>query len=82
MPHGRSIDLLNKFWNPVRNFLVLKVKDPRQWPFVIALAAQKVIVMYKDLLDPAVAGTLVMETAIAMAIIDPTRVHYAYFQAY
>ncbi len=82
MPHALPIDLLSKFWNPVRNLLVLKVQEPLQWPLVLALAAQKVIVMYKDLLDPALAGKLVMETAVAMAEVDPTKIHYAYFQAY
>jgi hypothetical protein len=87
MPDGhmlreRPVELLNKFWNPTRNFLVLNVKAPLQWPFVIALAAQKVIFMSKDALDPALAGKLVMETAIAMAKVDPAKIHFASFQSY
>jgi hypothetical protein len=81
-PHARPIELLGKFWNPVRNLLVLNVQAPLQWPLVLGLAAQKVIVMSKDSLDPAMAYRLVMETAVAMAMIDPRKVHYAYFQAY
>jgi hypothetical protein len=82
MPHAQPIELLDKFWNPIRNFLVLKVQAPMQWPLVLALAAQKFIVMNKDLIDPALAGKLVMETATAMAKVDPTKIHYAYFQTY
>jgi hypothetical protein len=82
MPHATPIDLLNKFWNPTRNLLVLTVQAPLHWPLVFSHAAQKVIVMCKDSLDPAIAGKLVMETAIAMAKIDPAKVHNAYFQTY
>lgn len=80
MPHARPIELLDKFWNPVRNYMVLNVQAPLQWPLVLALASQKVIVMGKDTLDPALGAKLVMETATAMAKIDPTRIHNAYFQ--
>jgi hypothetical protein len=66
-PHRPPIVVLDKFWNPMRNFLVLNVQAPVRWPLVLALAAQKVILMGKDTLDPALAGKLVMETAAAMA---------------
>jgi hypothetical protein len=82
IPHFQPIELLDKFWNPVRNFMVLNVQAPLHWPLVLALAAQKVIVMGKDSVNPAMAGKLVMETATAMAKIDPARIHYAYFQNY
>ena len=82
MPHAQPIDLLNKFWNPIRNFMVLNVQAPLQWPMVLSLAAQKVIVMDKDSVDPALAGRLVMETATAMAKIDPDKIHYAHFRNY
>jgi hypothetical protein len=82
MPHTPAIDLLNNFWNPIRNYLVISVQVPLHWPMVLALCAQKVIIMTKDALDPALASKLVMETAVAMAKIDPAKVHFAYFQAY
>ena len=82
MPHAPPIELLDKFWNPVRNLMVLNVQAPLQWPLVLGLAAQKVIVMSKDSLDPAIAGKLVMETAVAMAKVDPAKVHCAYLQTY
>jgi hypothetical protein len=81
MPHARPIELLDKFWSPVRNFMVMSVQEPIQWIFVLAQSAQKVIMDSRNLLDPALAAQLVMETATAMAKIDPARIHNAYFQA-
>jgi hypothetical protein len=49
---------------------------------VIALAAQKVIVMAKDTLDPALAAQIVMESMIPLASVDPAKIHFAYFQTY
>jgi hypothetical protein len=82
MPRIPPIELLDKFWNPIRNFLVVNVHSPTQWPLVIALAAQKVIVMAKDTLDPALATKIVMEATIPLASVDPAKIHFAYFQSY
>jgi hypothetical protein len=82
MPRNKPIELLDKFWSPVRNFLVVNVQSPAQWPLVIALAAQKVIVMAKGTIDPALAAGIVIEAAIAMAKVDPARIHFAHFQSY
>ena len=38
---------------------------------MIALAAQKVIVIAKDTLDPALAARIVMEAIIPLASVDP-----------
>jgi hypothetical protein len=82
MPRIAPLELLDRFWNPIRNFLVVNVHSPPQWPLVIGLAAQKVIIMAKDQLDPALATQIVMEAAIPLASVDPAKVHYAYFQSY
>ena len=82
MPRNPPIELLDRFWNPMRNFLVVNVHSPTQWPLVIALAAQKVIVMAKDTLDPALAAQIVMESIIPLASVDPAKIHFAYFQTY
>jgi hypothetical protein len=82
MPRIPPIELLDKFWNPVRNFLVVSVHSPTQWPLVIALAIQNVIVMAKDTIDPALAAQIVMETTIPFARIDPAKIHFANFQSY
>lgn len=80
MPRIPPVELLHRFWNPIRNFLVLNVKEPMQWLLVLSLAAQKAIVADKDTLDPALAARLIMESAVAMAKLDPARVRHAYFQ--
>jgi hypothetical protein len=82
MPRIPPIELLDRFWNPMRNFLVVNVHSPTQWPLVMALAAQKVIVMAKDTLDPALAAQIVMEAMIPWASINPAKIHFAYFQSY
>jgi hypothetical protein len=82
MPRTPPIELLDKFWNPVRNFLVVNVHSPIQWPLVIALAIQKAIVMAKGTLDPALAAKIVMEVTIPLANVDPAKIHFAYFQSY
>jgi hypothetical protein len=82
MPRDPPIELLNRFWNPTRNFLVVNVHSPAQWPLVIALAARKVIVMAKDTLDPALAVQIVMETIIPLASVDPAKIHFADFRSY
>jgi hypothetical protein len=82
MPRMPPIELLDKFWNPARNFLVVNVHSPTQWPLVIALAAQKVIVIAKATLDPGLAAQIVMETSIPLAKVDPAKIHFAHFQSY
>jgi hypothetical protein len=82
MPRDPPIELLNRFWNPTRNFLVVNVHSPTQWPLVIALATRKVIIMAKDTLDPALALQIVMETMIPLASVDPAKIHFADFQSY
>jgi hypothetical protein len=82
LPKQSPLELLNKFWNPMRNFLVVSVQAPGHWPLVLALAAQKVIISAKGVIAPALAAKMVMETAMPMANIDPAKVHFASFQPY
>jgi hypothetical protein len=82
MPKSPPIELLDKFWNPVRNFLVVNVHSPVQWPLVIALSSQKVIAMAKSAIDPVLAAQVFMEASIPMARIDPSKIHFAHFRWY
>src|SRR5437764_13640999 len=34
MPRISPLELLDRFWNPIRNFLVVNVHSPPQWPLV------------------------------------------------
>ena len=61
------------------------IGDPRTrtsiLPFVLGQAAQKVILEGQDVLDPTLGAKIVMEAAIPMSKIDPSRVKYAYTRA-
>ena len=58
---------LNKFWNPIRNRLILTGHAPLVRPFVLGLVAQKLIIAAKDIIDPALAAKIVMEAAVPLA---------------
>lgn len=79
MPLYSPLELLDKYWNPMRNLLASSVKTPLAWPFVLSLATQKLIIASKDQIDPALAAKVVMEAAVPMAKIDPAKVRYAHF---
>jgi hypothetical protein len=81
MPAQRPIDLLDKFWNPVRNHLAASVSSPGQWPLVLALAAEHFMLKSKDVVEPGLAALTVMEAAVPMSRVDPRRVHRAYFRS-
>ena len=79
MPQQKPIRLLNKFWNPIRNHLVLNAQTPLEWPLILGLAAQKLILLGKDEIDPGLASKIVMESVVPMAKVDPKTVRYAYY---
>jgi hypothetical protein len=79
-PKMDPIALLQRFWDGTRNFLVLNRQPPMTWPFSLGLTAQKLILMAKDTIDPALASKIVMEAAIAMAKVDPTKIRTAYLK--
>jgi hypothetical protein len=78
-PRQLPFELLDKFWNPVRLQLAVSVTSPSQWPFVLALAAQLVMIKAKDVIEPGIAARIVMEAAVPMSKVDPRRVHAAFF---
>ncbi len=80
MPAKRPIELLDQYWNPVRNYLVGEVGAPLEWPVTLALTAQKIIVLAIEIIDPILAARIVMEAAIPMAKVHPDSIHRAYFE--
>ncbi len=76
-PHNSSEELLWKYWNIVRNFLIFHGQEPMVWPFILGISAQQLITFGDDIIDPTLAGKIVMEAAIPMSKIDPIRVHQA-----
>jgi len=81
MPQALPIELLNRFWNPVRNLLAYSVQRPLHWPMTLGVAAQLTIVEAKAIIDPVLAFRIVMEAAVMMAKIDPGRIHRARFRS-
>jgi hypothetical protein len=79
MPQQPPFELLEKFWNPVRNFMATSVGSPSHWPLVLGYAAQLAIKRAKGLVDPGMAARIVMEAAIPMSKVDPQRIYGAYF---
>jgi hypothetical protein len=79
MPHATPFDLLNKFWNPIRNHLAISTDTPGSWPYVLGQATQILMIRAKGVIDPALAAKVVMEAAIPMSKCDPASVYHAHF---
>lgn len=79
-PRKLPIELLNKYWNPVRNYLALNSKSPLSWPFTLGLAAQNLILKGKDVMDPKLTVRIVMEAVVPMSKVAPEKVLFAYFE--
>jgi hypothetical protein len=79
MPHATPFDLLNKFWNPIRNHLAINTDTPGSWPYVLGQATQILMIRAKGVIDPALAAKVVMESAIPMSKCDPASVYHAHF---
>lgn len=82
LPHMTAQFLLWKYWNPIRQILVLHSKDPLKWPLYLAQTSADMMEMGKDALDPAISSQLIMDAVIPMSKIDPRTVHMAYFKQY
>lgn len=80
MPHETPIALLDRFWNIIRNLLVISVDNPGSWPFLMGLAAQIAMLRAKGVIDPSIAARIVMESAVPMSKIDPARIYRAFFR--
>lgn len=67
------IDALKKHWRPMQAILQKHGIQPLHWPLEIAMAAQDIIGMAKQSLNPAEGGKIVMESAIMMSKVDPAE---------
>lgn len=47
-PYALPVELLNKYWNPIRNILALHTDNPLEWPFILGLATQKAMLIVYD----------------------------------
>ena len=67
---GLPIDYLQAFWPRILPVAQRFCDEPAHLPMVFALAIQNAIVMGKDVIDPTLAGTIAMESAVPMSKVD------------
>lgn len=65
------INYLIHFWHVVPEIAYPLGIDEREWPTLFGIAAQNCLSMAREVIAPTVALTLFMESAIAMAKVDP-----------
>ena len=64
------INYLTGFWPHIKPVLALYCPERAQWPIMLALSIQQVIVMGKEAIEPGLALTIVMESAVPMSKVD------------
>ena len=72
-PGDLPINYVRDLWPLILPQVEHRVPVPLERVTLFGFAAQNVIQMGKDVIPPAVAGKLVMECAVPMAKLDPTR---------
>lgn len=73
-PKHHPIKSVIKHWQLTKKLLEAKGSDPLTWSWEIAMVAQEVIILSKGILPPEVALQLVMEPAISMSKISPSKI--------
>ena len=71
------INYLIHFWHVVPAITHPLGIDEREWPTLFGIAAQNCLVMAREVIAPTVALTLFMESAVAMAKVDPDDIGLA-----
>ncbi len=66
------------YWSATRTMQIMYKVDTLFWGWTYAMAAQRLILQAKDIIDPGMAARIVMEAAIPMSKMDPDRVKGAY----
>jgi hypothetical protein len=74
MPHSPPRAALDAHWRLVQSELIASGRDPAEWPFDLAQAAQWQMYTSRDTLALPLAAAIVMEAAIPMSKIDPQTV--------
>jgi hypothetical protein len=74
MPRKLPFQAVVEHWRAVRDELTASGRDPADWPYDLAAAAQWQMQTSRDLLALPLAAAIVMEAAIPMSKIDPDLV--------
>ena len=67
------LNYLKSRWAPLFPVVRTFCPDPAHWPILYGMATQEAIILGKDAVDPVLALTIVMESAIAMSKVDLTN---------
>lgn len=62
---------LKKHWKLTEQIIRAKQSEPMAWSSELAMIAQDLIVLHKDILQPEIALQIFMQSAISMSKIDP-----------
>ncbi|WP_216900151.1 hypothetical protein [Synechococcus sp. CCY 9618] len=68
-PSQESLQQLPSLWPAVLPVARELCPDPAAWPILFGLVAQKAITLGRDVIDPCVALRIVMDTAVASAMV-------------
>jgi hypothetical protein len=74
MPQKLPRAALDEHWRIAQQEFVAACRNPAEWPYDLAWAAQWQMVASRDQIEPPVAAAIVMEAAIPMSKIDPASV--------
>lgn len=74
-------ELLNRYWNIVRNIQMMNFGTMSTMPFSMAHLAQRIILQNPKILDPTMGALIVMEAALRMSRINPKHIYFARFQS-
>ncbi len=74
MPHKFPRAAVEEHWRFTQREFVASGRDPAEWPYDLAVAAQWQMVTGRDTLDLPIAARIVMEAAIPMSKIDPRTI--------
>lgn len=69
-PADPPIQYLKALWNPLLDIVNEFCPNPQLWPITFGLVLQQAIIMCKDTLNPHLALTIAMESAIPMSKVD------------
>ena len=75
--HQQSMDTPQNYvkdlWPVTKPVLEMFGDNPIQWPAIMALSIQNMLLQSKDVIDSTIAGQIIMEVAIAMSKLEPRQ---------
>lgn len=73
-PRFSPFEYVSMLWPTYQKMLAKECDDPDQWPILFSFALQEILILAKGVIDPAIAFSVALETAVLMSKIDPQEV--------